>query len=335
MTNTITSQHKQPKRGLSIAHININSLRNKINEVTELLFEHKLHILAISETHLDSSFEDTELEISGYNIYRNDRNRYGGGVAFYVQNHVPVKIRMDMMQYNIEILWLHAYLPHRKPILLGCCYRPPSANNEYLDTICDMLDNNAVVGQDIYFMGDFNIDWFALNCPLKNKMQTATNACGLTQVINKPTRICVKQDGTKTSTCIDHIFTNSPELCKKIFSVPIGSSDHNLIIVVRNIKVSNPGPKMILKRSYKLFNQEVFVNDVKLICWSEVLAANNPEIALLKFNNLFLPLVEKLAPLKKSTVRNAMTPWLDKEIKDAMRIRDQMKKNCNYNRKYM
>lgn len=92
MTDTITSQHELLKRGVRIAHININSLRNKINEVTSLLSEHKLHILAISDTHLDSSFEDTELYIKDCNIFRNDRNRYGGGVAFYIQNHLPVKV---------------------------------------------------------------------------------------------------------------------------------------------------------------------------------------------------------------------------------------------------
>lgn len=170
MTDTITSHHKLPKNGVRIAYININSLRNKINEVTSLLSEHKLHILAISETHLDSSFEDTELYIKDYNIFRNDRNRYGGGVAFYIMNHLPVRVRTDMMQYNIEILWLQVHLPHQKSILLGCCYRPPGANNEYLDTICEIV-------QDIYFMGDFNIDWSSQNCPLKNKLQTAANTC--------------------------------------------------------------------------------------------------------------------------------------------------------------
>lgn len=84
---------------------------------------------------------------------------------------MPAKICADMMQYNIEVPWLKTYLPHRKPILLGCCYRPPSANNEYLDTICEMLENNTVGGQDIYLMGDFNIDWLAQNCPLKTKLR--------------------------------------------------------------------------------------------------------------------------------------------------------------------
>lgn len=78
-----------------------------------------------------------------------------------------------------------------------------------------MLDQNTIVGQDIYFMGDFNIDWFAQSCPLKDKLLNATNLCGMTQIIHKPTRICAKQNGSKTSTCIDHIFTNCPELCKK------------------------------------------------------------------------------------------------------------------------
>lgn len=53
--------------------------------------------------------------------------------------------------------------------------------------------------------------------------------------------------------------------------------------------------------------------------------SNNPEVALLKFNNLFLPVVDKHAPWKKFTVRNAKTPWLDNEIKNAIKRRIQMK----------
>lgn len=50
-----------------------------------------------------------------------------------------------------------------------------------------------------------------------------------------------------------------------------------------------------------MFNHDEFVNDVKKICWSVVISVNNPETALCKFNNLFLPLAEEHAPLKKFT----------------------------------
>ncbi len=49
------------------------------------------------------------LSISGYNLYRRDRNKYGG-VAFYVQNHISVKVRDDMCN-EVEVLWLQVNLP--------------------------------------------------------------------------------------------------------------------------------------------------------------------------------------------------------------------------------
>ena len=70
-----------PKNGLLIAHLNICSLRNKIHEICCVVQSNNIHVLAISETHSDSSFEDAEISIHGYNLFRRDRNRYGGGVA--------------------------------------------------------------------------------------------------------------------------------------------------------------------------------------------------------------------------------------------------------------
>lgn len=95
---------KLPKKGLRIAHLNINNLKNKVHELSCVLLENALHITAISETHLDECIEDTEVEIQGYNIFRYDRNKYGGGVAFYIQNHLPVKIRTDLSAPGLEVL---------------------------------------------------------------------------------------------------------------------------------------------------------------------------------------------------------------------------------------
>ena len=55
-----------------------------------------IHILTISETHLDNTFDDTVVTIHGYNIYRKDRDASGGGVAVNIQYHIPVKIREDL-----------------------------------------------------------------------------------------------------------------------------------------------------------------------------------------------------------------------------------------------
>lgn len=73
-------------------------------------------------------------------------------------------------------------------------------------------------------------------------------------------------------------FTNAAKLCSEAVSVPIGCSDHNLPAIMRKTKVPKPGPywKVISKRSYKMFNQDKFVEDVKNVCWSNVLFEKNP-----------------------------------------------------------
>lgn len=71
---------KLPRKGLQLAHINICSFRNKLVEISDVLTTNKIHVLAVTET-----FSDDVVNINGYNIYRKDRNKYGGGVAIYIQ----------------------------------------------------------------------------------------------------------------------------------------------------------------------------------------------------------------------------------------------------------
>ena len=100
-----------------------------------LIYDYQItfNILVISELHLDNSFDVTAVAIPGYTISSRDRNAYGGGVAVYIQCHIPVMLRSDLMASVIEVLWLQVHLAHLKPIILGMCCRPPNANSQYLN----------------------------------------------------------------------------------------------------------------------------------------------------------------------------------------------------------
>ena len=116
-----------------------------------------------------------------------------------------------------------------KAFLLRCCYRLPSANSQYLNNMCEMLHSVCDVNREVYLLGDLNIDWFSSSFLLKRKLLPVTSACNLVQVINQPTRVFTNTTGTRSSTCIDHISTNTVELSTKAVSVPIGCSDHNIV----------------------------------------------------------------------------------------------------------
>ncbi len=54
------------REGLTEAHLNVCSLRNKVQEVECLVYQHNIHILTIVESHLDSSFGNEEVSVQDY-----------------------------------------------------------------------------------------------------------------------------------------------------------------------------------------------------------------------------------------------------------------------------
>ena len=105
----------------------------------------------------------------------------------------------------------------------------------------------------------------------------------------------------KSSTCIDHIFTNAAEMCFKAVSRLIGCSDHNRVAISRKTKVPKAGPNIVYKKSYnKFFFCDSYVGDVKNICWSMVCNVEQPDAALDAFMKLLIPVTNKHATILRT-----------------------------------
>ena len=149
-----------------------------------------------------------------------------------------------------------------------------------------------------YFLSDLNVDWLSSSCPLKKKLQTLTSACILVQVISQPTRAVTNSTGMKSSTCIDHIFTNAVEICFKAVSKSIGCSDHNIAAICRNTKVPKAGLNIVYKRSYNKFCSDSCVVDVNHFCWFVVCNEEQTYAAIDTLMKLLIPSTNK-QPLRK------------------------------------
>ena len=61
--------------------MNINSLRNKIVELREILTKCSPDYFVFAETKLDESFPSSKFQIENYELRtRKDRNKHGGGL---------------------------------------------------------------------------------------------------------------------------------------------------------------------------------------------------------------------------------------------------------------
>ena len=65
-----------------------------------------LVIFSINETRLDKSIPDCQINLSGYNLVRRDRNRKGGGVCIYIRSSIDFKRRLDVENENLEMVAL-------------------------------------------------------------------------------------------------------------------------------------------------------------------------------------------------------------------------------------
>lgn len=185
-----------------------------------------------------------------------------------------------------------------------------------------MLERVTEENKDMFLLGDFNINWSAPSCPLRKKISSSASACCLSQMITIPTRVTVNAGGHRSSSCIDHIYTNVPEHCSNIVSIPVGYSDHNLVGLTKKMKPLKTAQKIIFHRSYKNFNADKYINDVKEIHWTDICLESDPDMALSMFIENFCYLADKHAPLKRFTVKKNYAPWLDNELNVAMSERD-------------
>ena len=98
------------KRGLHIIHLNINSLLPKIDEIRNIAKSSNLSIIGLSETELDDSVFDAEINIEGYTLIRSDRNRHGGGVACYIKQSLTFDVQSYFSNEIENILSIFTYL---------------------------------------------------------------------------------------------------------------------------------------------------------------------------------------------------------------------------------
>jgi hypothetical protein len=82
---------------ISLCNINIRSIRNKTNFVQH--FADEFDILVITESHLDNSIQNDDIELYSFtkNIQRRDRqNQTGGGLLIYTKENVNLKMELSL-----------------------------------------------------------------------------------------------------------------------------------------------------------------------------------------------------------------------------------------------
>ena len=303
-------------KGLKVAHINVRSLRYKVDYLNILLCDNDIDILGVTETWLDSNIDDSEVPIDGYNLCRVDRkNENHGGIVCYIKSDLNYCINDDLLINDVESLWVEINLPHTKPIIVGTIYRVPDAKAEYVNMIDAMFQNCVSIYDDAIIVGDFNLD--VCKSSDSRKISSIANHSQLTQLINDYTRV------TETSsTIIDLAFVSRPETISSSGVHSLGISDHNLIYVVRKIKRPKSPPLIAKNRSFKNFSENDFVHTISRQNWDSVCNYSDVDSALTLWKSLFSQACDLHAPVREKRVKSSQPQWITSEFLSLCKDRD-------------
>ena len=103
---TIQTNDQIQTSSIKLAHTNINSIRNKLDDVAAELSDYD--IIGISESKLNNSIPSSMLMLDSYNMpIRKDREiNNGGGLIIYIKNNIFFKRRDDLENNSIENILL-------------------------------------------------------------------------------------------------------------------------------------------------------------------------------------------------------------------------------------
>ena len=319
------------KRGLNFAHININSLLPKIDEVRNILNSNKISVLGITESKLDDTINDSEVQVSGYDIIRKDRNRKGGGVALFIKQGI-VANKVSILNNSLEYISVRIYEKNKHNINLCIVYRPPNQNS-FIDIITEDFKVFESNKNEIIILGDLNINVLYQNQnvlnrkslpngnnlhPLLGQYSQFLSSNGLKQIINEPTRTT-----TRSSTLIDHILTNSDHILQS-GTIPIGISDHELIFCTRKLTRPKPGNERFIEfRSFKNYSKELFKDALSKIDFPNYDRFTDVDEASSDFIYRLNEVINNIAPIKKAKIKNNTPEWFDEEVASKIDCRDR------------
>ena len=338
----------QNQRGIINMHLNVRSLRNKVNEIKNLIRVHNPHIFGVSEAELTkNNVQEEDLKISGYNLFfpkswsKFDYAR----VVVYVKKSFKCYQVSDLEDDKVQSVWLRGGYDKSKDIFFCHAYREHLSNKgrteqqNYLEIFLDQWEAACNYGgrseaNETHVCGDINIDvcqgkWLQSTYPLLSLSRLIKKCChanNFHQLVENVTRVQYNSVSNVTElSCIDHVYTNTRFRCSSPIVISFGDSDHDLVKYIRYSKIPSGPTRTLRKRSYKNFKKEDFLQDVANLDWCDLYNCNDVDMAAEIFTNKFRFVLNIHAPWIKFQQKQHYKPWITQDTKLLMKTRDYWK----------
>eukprot|EP00666_Eupelagonemidae_sp_cell4sb_P018120 gene18120-biopygen35919 len=278
----------------------------KQSELAELAAEMQPIVIAITETHLDESFKDGEIDIPGYRVLRQDRDpsksrkKKGGGVAAYIREEFEVEDARRAAGEDFELVAFDMPGGIRYVVL----YRPPGP--EISEEALSIIEKELTRKDTRLLAGDLNMNALALSPTPRQLRRLLSTELKLEQKVGFITR------HTETGgSLIDHVWTNMPCRCKPCKELD-GTSDHRALHVVHAQKgeIKKEQKKVVWKRNWDKASTEDMTKEGETKAKEEEAKKARKEVEQAIFDAKRAFYKTKLAQLPRGRLTSKKEGWM-------------------------
>ena len=239
-----------------IAHLNINSIRQKFYELEHLVRENIVDFLAFSETKIDDTFPDKQFHADSFNMYRKDKSKHSGGLMAYIRSDIPSRQRKDLEPEDSPCLIIEALLNKQKWCFVTYYNSPSTSDAVFKDIFSKTLDNVIAHYSNYVICGDLNYD---LTKKTSNALKEMCLLFGLYNLVKGPT--CFK---SKHGSLLDVILVNKSSTFYNTLNVVNSVSDfHNMVATMMRFHVPYKHDKYIQYRLFKNYNKINYTSSIE------------------------------------------------------------------------
>ena len=309
-------------KGRHFGHININSIRNKFDEVSNFLNFHPFTAFVCTESKLDSLRDNSDtFEIENYCLVRHDRIREGGGTLFYFANDI-IHTKLDLNftpPTDCEIFAYTLKAEFIKPLIFVSIYNSPSVKkSDFLSAMENLLLFLKPYDLELIIVGDLNINLLSQD-NVSHHLFCLCKEFGLWQLINSPTRF-----SSHSVSLLDHVYVSNKSLYTNIGTLPLGGSDHLLTYCTRKKSKSKVPNRVISGRSFKNCDLDVISSDLKTLKWDFL---ENSKLSSNErfdfFSASITSVLDKHSKNFRLKIRGKSLPWMSSEILGLCKRRDK------------
>ena len=314
---------------ISICHWNLNGITAnnfvKISLLDAYNAVHDFDLVCISETFLNSDYssDDPRLSIQGYTMIRSDHPSNSKSVCIYYKEHLSFVRRNDITLLD-ECIVGEIRIGNSK-CFVTCAYCSPSQTADETNIFISGLEPTC---SSIYLesplcsfvIGDLNAkcsNWWkdGINNPFGLELHNMTTLLGYSQLINEATNF----EPNKSHSCIDMIFESQPNLVLESGISPslYNKCHHQMVYAKVSLKVFSPPSYKREIWHYNRAQVNLIKGSIQHFDWED-------QVEL--FDNTLLNIFRNFIPDKTKKCSHKDPPWMNKEIKSALRRKNRLYK---------